>query len=152
MAFCDRVRDVAIQEAPNYASTCEIYSFHLKNTKAFAILEEKEPLTFEEEIKFSEILIKHVSIQSTTGEVTIYKTFPSLPEIRKMFEQKIMSYYLSLKNKARMKVIRIIYGMSIPPAVKSVSIEATPEDFEAMEELFKEVVFDAVSTPKIIQT
>ncbi|GFY74499.1 dual specificity phosphatase DUPD1 [Trichonephila inaurata madagascariensis] len=149
MAYCDRVRDVAIQEAPNYASTCEIYSFHLKNTKAFATQAEKEPLTFEEEIQFSEILIKSVSIQSTTDEVTIYKTFPSLHEIRKMFEQKIMPYYLSLKNKARMKAIWIIYGMSYPPAVKNVSIEVTPEDFEAMEEWLKdEVVFDAVSTPK----
>ncbi|GFU23251.1 dual specificity phosphatase DUPD1 [Nephila pilipes] len=149
MASNHRIKDVSIQASPNYGSFSETYQSHIIDYKHFMFQAENEYLSVEEENQFSDILIKNVAIQSTTGEVTIYKTFPSLHTLLKMFELQIMPYYLSLKNKARMKVLQVVYGISNPPIHNNASIQVCPEDIQAMKEWMEEDVgFDLISTKK----
>ncbi|GBM94580.1 Dual specificity phosphatase DUPD1 [Araneus ventricosus] len=105
-----------------------------KSTKTEKISETKrkakdDSCTMNENIHKSEFLIKDVSIQSTTGEVSSCEVSPSAAVLQKLFAKKILPYYLTVEKKDRKRVLKMIYDITPPPPLRSSKTQASESDF-----------------------
>ncbi|KAF8766802.1 Dual specificity phosphatase DUPD1 like protein [Argiope bruennichi] len=132
--------DVSLQVGPNgfyfFESQPSIYG-KTEPTEAESAEEvpgakckaEDDNITFTKSTDKSEFLIKDASVQSTTGEVSIYEVSPSVEELQKLFAKKILPYYSTVEKKARKKVLKIIYDIKPPPALRSFKTQTSESDF-----------------------
>ncbi|GIY36042.1 dual specificity phosphatase DUPD1 [Caerostris extrusa] len=139
-------KDASVQIGPKSSSHIGIKPSFLKISKQLLdrdakkeiILEHENEPTSEDETQNFELLINNVSVQSTTGEATNHKTYPTPYDIQKMFIRKIMPYYASLEKKARKLFLKMIYGITSPPAVRSFGVQVDPEELKMLEPFERE--------------